>query len=74
MCGPRLYYLMAYGYHYAKGLPIYITFTRLGGRKLDRSNLPTATKADGDPRWIASWDQEPGGPMGVRITLSLEKP
>ena len=60
-----------------------ITLTRLGGRKLDRSNLPTALKAtedgvaemiganDGDERWQASWHQEPGGPVGVRIEVEV---
>ncbi len=82
--GPNLGSLACFAGPYRDGRPLYVTFTRLGGRRLDRSNLPTATKAvedalafmlgadDGDPRWVASWDQEPGGPQGVRITLSLE--
>ena len=61
---------------------IRVTFTRLGGRKLDSGdNLNGSMKAlkdavaaafladDGDPRFIWQYDQEPGGPIGVRIEI-----
>jgi hypothetical protein len=68
-------------YHGGKALRI--VFTRLGGRRMDRSNLPTAIKAtedalafmmgacDGDPRWRNEFAQEPGGAFGVRIELEV---
>jgi len=79
--GPHLRDLAPIAESYHSGETITIRLTRIGGRKLDRSNLPTALKAtedavafligadDGDPRWQAEWDQEPGGPMGVRIEV-----
>lgn len=60
---------------------IRITFTRLGGRKMDRSNLPVAFKAiedalakvmqvdDGHANWLPHYEQSPGGPVGVRISI-----
>lgn len=68
---------------YHLGATLRVTFARLGGRKLDRSNLPTACKAtedavafmlgadDGDDRWQAEWDQFPGGPCGVRVRIEV---
>ncbi len=65
---------------YAAG-PIRITFTKLGGRRLDRSNLPVSFKGiedafawlmgcnDGHEHWIAAWEQEPGGPVGIKIRI-----
>lgn len=65
------------------GKTIRVKFVRLGGRKLDRSNLPTATKAtedavadlllinDGSDQWDVSFAQEPGGLMGVRIEMEI---
>lgn len=69
-------------YHALK-LPLDVTFTRLGGRKLDAANLPVALKStedavammlgcdDGDPRWRVSFEQEPGGLTGVRVTIRM---
>lgn len=63
--------------------PIKLRFIRIGGKRLDPSNLPTALKAvedavafimgadDGDPRWCAKWEQEPGPAVGVRVELDL---
>lgn len=79
--GPWLPALASYSAHYHSGFPLRVVFTRLGGRKLDRSNLATALKAvedalammmgadDGNPKWQAEWEQEPGGKHGVRIEL-----
>lgn len=79
--GPTLAALAVFASHYHAGGALRIVFTRLGGRQLDRSNLPNAMKAtedslalligadDGDARWRAEWGQEPGGPSGVRIEL-----
>ena len=81
--GPHLISAAVAAAPYHQGNPIYIRFVRLGGRKLDRLvNLPSSIKAiedalahmlgcdDGDPRWQASCDQRPGGPVGVEITIS----
>lgn len=80
--GPHLGLLAPFSEAYRSQRALKVTFTRLGGRKLDRSNLPTATKAvedalafmlgadDGDPRWHSSFEQEPGD-VGVRIELEL---
>ncbi len=80
--GRDLIYLAAFAAHFHAGGALRITFTRLGGRKLDRSNLPTALKStedavallmgadDGDPRWQPTWEQEPGGAVGVRVELA----
>ncbi len=68
---------------YAAG-PIRITFTKLGGRRLDRSNLPVSFKGiedtfawlmgcnDGHDHWRAEWEQEPGGPVGIKIRIEEE--
>lgn len=65
------------------GKVLRVKFVRMGGRKLDRSNLPTATKAtedavadlllinDGSDQWDVSFAQEPGGPIGVRIEMEV---
>lgn len=83
--GRSLNYLAAFAFDFHDlGLPVYARFTRLGGRKLDKSNLPTALKAtedalcfmmgadDGAANWHPSWAQEPCDGMGVRIELSSE--
>ena len=82
--GPRLRDLAPFADHYHAGGALRVAFTRLGGSRVDKSNLPTCTKGaedflslligadDGDPRWRPSWGQEPGGPLGVRIELSAE--
>lgn len=71
----------ARAYHSQKALRV--RFTRLGGRKLDLCNLPTSMKAvedmlagalladDGDPRWMVSYEQSLGGPVGVRIEMEV---
>jgi hypothetical protein len=69
--------------HYHAGGPLDVVLTRLGGKLLDRTvNLPSALKAaedavalmlgadDGDPRWRCHCEQEPGGPVGVRVRIT----
>lgn len=82
--GPHLAYLVRFAADYHAGIPVYVQFTRLGGRKLDRSNLPTSMKAvedalcwmmgadDGAANWHPDWQQEACDGCGVRITLSSE--
>ena len=77
--GPHLWHLARFAADYHAGGEVRVKFTRLGGRALDKGNLPTALKGvedavafflgadDGSPLWKAEWDQEPGGAMGVRI-------
>jgi hypothetical protein len=62
-------------------MPLTVTLTRLGGRKLDDDNLRSALKGtrdaiadwtgvdDGDERWTWRCEQEPGGPTGVRVEI-----
>jgi hypothetical protein len=72
-----------YLYHHH---PICAHFVRIGGRRLDPLvGLPAALKGvedafcyllgvdDGSPLWRPTCDQEPGGPMGVRVELRLVK-
>lgn len=82
--GPHLDLLspMALAYHDQKALRV--LFVRLGCRKMDRSNLPSAMKGcedaiafllgadDGDARWHSSFeqDQEHEG-VGVKIEIAL---
>ncbi len=80
--GPHLILLAQFAAAYHRGESLRVRLVRLGGRTLDRSNLPTATKAvedavafmlgadDGDRRWCAEWDQEPG-PVGVRVEIEV---
>jgi hypothetical protein len=69
--------------HLRAGRPVAVRLVRLGGKRLDPLvNLPSALKGvedalayllgvdDGSPLWLPSCDQEPGGPMGVRVTLT----
>jgi len=69
--------------HYAAGGVLRLRFVRLGGRRLDNSNVPAATKGvedavayllnanDGDPRWgVPEWGQEPGL-VGVRVEIEV---
>lgn len=78
--GPELRALAAFAEAFHDGFPIRVQFTRIGGRRLDRSNLPTALKAvedavafmlgadDGSPLWCAEWQQRPGGDrVGVMV-------
>ncbi len=81
--GHRLDLLEPFARHYASGGALRVVFTRIGGKRLDEmSNLGASMKAvedaiayllgcnDGDPRWHARAEQEPGtGPVGVRITV-----
>jgi hypothetical protein len=81
---PHLILLASFAAAYHRGQALRIVFTRLGGKRLDRSNLPTALKAtedsvayllgadDGDPRWRAAWEQQPGGAVGVRVEITVE--
>lgn len=67
------------------GAAVRVRLVRIGGRMLDRANLPRAMKSaedalatmlgasDGSPLWCVEWAQEPGDLYGVRIELSLEK-
>lgn len=71
-----------FGDRYRAGRLLHVRISRIGGRTLDKANLPRALKAvedalaswlgcnDGSPLWGVSWDQEPGPEYGVRITLS----
>ena len=80
--GPNLGLLETLAIHYAKNGALRVRMTRLGGRKMDRSNLPAARKGiedaiayllgadDGDSRWHPEYDQEPGGDVGVGIDVS----
>jgi|GEM_PF-1460587 len=79
--GRRLDALPPFALAYHAGRTITVVLTRLGGRKLDAANLPSALKAtedavalmlgadDGDDRWRAEFRQECGGRTGVRIEL-----
>lgn len=81
--GPHLIMLGPAAAAYHAGRTLHVDFVRLGGRRLDSSNLPTATKAvedavcwmigadDGDPRWEPRWYQEPGGLCGVRVEVRV---
>lgn len=82
--GKELAYLVPFAVAFHKGLHVRVHFVRLGGRRMDKlANLGTAMKAaedavclilgadDGADNWVPTCDQEPGGPYGVRITLSL---
>ena len=79
--GPRLMAAAVVAHHYHQGGAVRAVFTRLGGRRIDLSNLGSALKgcedavcliigaSDGDPRWRPEFRQEPGGPVGVRVEL-----
>jgi hypothetical protein len=82
--GPSLVTLgMMTMWTHREGRALRVTLTRLGGRRLDAANLPTALKAtedalaflcgldDGDPRWVAKFEQDPDFPeVGVRVTIT----
>lgn len=70
------------GFRLRNGRPVSVSFTRLGGRGLDKDdNLPMAFKwvrdaiareigvDDGHEGYRWSYSQEPGGPVGIRIVL-----
>lgn len=79
--GPHLAYLVRFASDFHAGLPVHCCFTRLGGRRLDAANLPTALKAcedalcwimgasDGALNWHPRYDQEACDGCGVRISL-----
>lgn len=81
--GPRLDALSPFSAAYHSGKALRIVLTRLGGRKADASNLPTATKGledalafmlgadDGDARWRAEFRQRPGGEIGVLVEIEV---
>lgn len=81
--GPNLGALEPFSRHYENGGALRVRFVRIGGRALDMSNIPPATKGcedaiafllnanDGDPRWHPEWDCVPGGAVGVEITLEV---
>jgi hypothetical protein len=80
--GSRMPALSSYAEHLHAGEPLLVILTRLGGRRLDRhDNLPASLKYvtdgiclmlgvdDSDERLKVRHEQEPGGPVGVRIAL-----
>ena len=81
--GPHAFLLALFAEAYHRGKVLRIVFTRLGGRRLDRGNLAVSFKTvedilegallanDGSPLWQSSYEQEPGGPVGVRIELTI---
>ena len=82
--GPYLRHVVQFAEAYHSRVPVRVHVVRLGGRKLDKlANLGSSLKAaedavalilgadDGSPLWVVTCDQEPGGPYGVRVTLSL---
>ncbi len=76
-------FLNRYVVAYHSDRALRIVFTRLGGRRLDKGNLPSSLKAvedvvaaalladDGSPKWHVSYEQIPGGPLGVRVEISV---
>ncbi len=64
--------------------PLTVYLARVGGRKMDDDNLPASLKYirdtvalflgrdDNDPLIHWEYAQEPGGPSGVRVRLSVE--
>ena len=80
--GSRWEFFHRFPVAYHRGERIRIVFTRLGGRRLDRANVGPALKGledavalmfganDGDCRWDASFEQQPGGLKGVRIEIT----
>lgn len=82
--GPHAGLLAPFTEAYHAGDVLKLTFTRLGGKHLDAmANLGRALKSvedavaaamladDGDPRWNATAQQEPGGPAGVRVKIEV---
>lgn len=81
--GRTLSHLAPFAAHYHGGQPLGITFSRLAPHRLDRGNVSVALKAvedavammlgadDGDPRWVAIYEQEHNPRMGVRIQFDL---
>lgn len=82
--GKELRKLVPFAEAYHRGEIVRLTFTRLGGYKLDQmANLGSALKQtedavctmlganDGASNWKATAEQEPGGLIGVRIRFEL---
>lgn len=81
--GRELATVARYADAFHSGQMLAVVLTRLGGRKLDKSNLPSALKAtedavalmlgadDGAANWHLVPQQQTGGPAGVRIELKL---
>lgn len=81
--GPNIEFLNTVSRWYHFGKPLRVKFTRLGGRKLDRSGLAAAAKGvedavayligadDGDVRWKPEWEQETSGPVGMRVDIEV---
>lgn len=80
--GPHLDSLAPLALHYHSGGKLRIRFVRLGGRRLDRGNVPNSLKATEDAlafmlgasdgnhlQWLAEYDQIPGGASGVRVEM-----
>lgn len=66
-------------------VPMRITLTRVGGRRMDRDNLARSVKHvqdsiarnllpmdDGDPRIDWRYEQEAGKPEGVRVRIEVQ--
>jgi hypothetical protein len=83
--GPCLYTIAMVASHlHQRKANVHCKMTRLGGKMLDRSNLPSALKhvedavcfflgiQDNDPRWCPEWDQCTDEKVGVKIELSVE--
>lgn len=80
--GRELAVLSVFADHYHAGLPLEIHFTRLGGRTVDRTNLPTCLKAvedafaymlgadDGEKGWVSYYHQSPNPKYGCRIHVT----
>lgn len=81
--GPRHGLLTRYAEAYHSGKALRVKFVKLGGRRLDRGNLAVSLKAiedavegallanDGSPLWLSSYEQEPGGLIGVRVEIEV---
>ncbi len=81
--GPHLALLAPFAEAYHADRALCVRFVRFGGRRLDKGNLPSATKAcedacafmlgasDGDSRWRPSWEQSPGGAAGVVVEIEV---
>ena len=81
--GPHCSLLAPFAEAFHSGKALRVCFTRLGGRRLDRGNLAVSFKTvedilegallanDGSSLWNSSYEQEPGGAVGVRIELSI---
>lgn len=81
--GPYAGLLVPFIEAWHRGEALRVTFTRLGSRRLDAGNLPSSLKSvedvvaaglfadDGDPKWMARYEQSPGGEVGVRVEISV---